>query len=325
MRSAPTLRCGTTIAAAQQLGRRWIGIDITHLSISLMKKNRLKDSYHLESKRDYDVKGEPEDLASARQLATDDRYQIQWWALSLVEARPVGGEGGSKESKKGADREMDGVILFMNDHTGKAKRAAVQVKSGHVMAGYIRDLRGVLDGDEAALALFITLENPTKEMQAEAAAAGVYHSPGWNRDYPRLQILTVADPLNGAEPKMPPATVTFKQAAKLGAWGRWPRQLVRRVGRRARRCWRSSWSFVTSATGGSPVAEATGARSMAVISSGAPATTAVCTVASAVGEGVDFATLSSTRGMQSKVCQQVTRLAATGQFTCSTVGRTYFA
>jgi site-specific DNA-methyltransferase (adenine-specific) len=112
---------------------------------------------------------------------------------------------------------VDGVILFMDDATNKAKRAAVQVKSGHVKSGDIRDLRGVLERDEAALALFITLENPTKEMLAEAAQAGVYHSPGWNRDYPRLQILTVADLLNGAEPKMPPASVTFKQAARSGA------------------------------------------------------------------------------------------------------------
>ena len=75
----------------------------------------------------------------------------------------------------------------------------MQVKSGHVKSGDIRDLRGVLERDEAALGLFITLEKPTKEMQAEAAAAGLYHSPGWNRDYPRLQILTIADLLNGAE------------------------------------------------------------------------------------------------------------------------------
>ncbi len=212
----PFCGCGTTVAAAQQLGRRWIGIDITHLSISLMK-NRLKAAYALEPKKDYDVKGEPQDLAAARQLASVDneRYQFQWWALSLIEARPVGGDGG-KTGKKGADQGIDGVILFMDDSTGKAKRAAVQVKSGHVKAGDIRDLRGVLARDEVALGLFITLENPSKEMLAEAAAAGVYHSPGWNRDYPRLQILTVADLLNGAEPKMPPTAVTFKQAQKSG-------------------------------------------------------------------------------------------------------------
>jgi site-specific DNA-methyltransferase (adenine-specific) len=207
----PFCGCGTTIAAAHQLGRRWIGIDITHLSISLMK-NRLKDAYKLEPKRDYDVKGEPEDLSAARQLAADDRFQFQWWALSLIEARPVGGEG--REGKKGADKGIDGVILFVDDNTNKAKRAVVQVKSGHVKSPDIRDLRGVLDREGAALGLFITLENPTKDMLAEAAAAGVYHSPGWNRDYPRLQILTIADLLNGVEPKMPPASVTFRQAQR---------------------------------------------------------------------------------------------------------------
>ena len=71
----PFCGCGTTIAAAEKLGRRWIGIDITHLSIALMKY-RLKDMFGLVEKQDYAVKGEPEDLSSARQLAQDDRYQF---------------------------------------------------------------------------------------------------------------------------------------------------------------------------------------------------------------------------------------------------------
>jgi site-specific DNA-methyltransferase (adenine-specific) len=91
----------------------------------------------------------------------------------------------------------------------------VQVKSGKVKSGDIRDLRGVLDREGAAMGVFITLETPTKEMLAEAVSAGFYHSPGWERDYPRLQILTIAELLQGAEVKMPPATITFKQAEKV--------------------------------------------------------------------------------------------------------------
>ena len=73
---------------ANRLNRKWIGIDITHLAINLIK-SRLKDMFASYAKKDYQVIGEPEDLAGAKQLASENRYQFQWWALSLVEgARP---------------------------------------------------------------------------------------------------------------------------------------------------------------------------------------------------------------------------------------------
>lgn len=209
----PFCGCGTTIAAAQKLKRAWIGVDITHLAISI-QKYRLKDMFGLLEKQDYLVKGEPEDLPSAHQLAKEDRYQFQWWALSLVKARPVGEETG-KEGKKGKDRGIDGVITFIDEAAGKAKRVLVQVKSGKVKSSDIRDLRGVVERENAAIGVFITLESPTRDMLTEAHAAGFYHSPGWNRDYPRLQILTIPELLAGAEVKMPPATITFKQAEKV--------------------------------------------------------------------------------------------------------------
>lgn len=211
----PFCGCGTTIAAAQKLGRKWIGIDITHLSIAL-QKFRLKDAFGLEPGKDYAVKGEPRDYASARQLAEDDRYQFQWWALSLIEARPLGGTGDSKEGKKGADKGIDGIITFVDDNSGKAKRAVVQVKSGKVSSSHIRDLVGTVDREKAPVGVYITLEEPTSKMMQEAAAAGVYHSPGWNRDYPRIQIVTVQGLLDGTQSvKMPPSNVTFKQAGKM--------------------------------------------------------------------------------------------------------------
>src|SRR5437763_655294 len=136
----PFCGCGTTIAAAQKLGRQWIGIDVTHLSIAL-QKYRLKDMFGLVEKKDYDVKGEPEDLPAAKQLAHDDRYQFQWWALSLIKARPVGDTGGGKQGKKGTDKGIDGIITFIDEADNKVKRVIVQVKSGHVKSGDIRDLR----------------------------------------------------------------------------------------------------------------------------------------------------------------------------------------
>jgi site-specific DNA-methyltransferase (adenine-specific) len=207
----PFCGCGTTIAAAQTLKRQWIGIDITHLSIAL-QKYRLKDMFGLKAGKDYYVLGEPQSLSGAAQLARDDRYQFQWWALSLVKARPVGGSG--KIGKKGADKGIDGVIYFIDEKSGQAKKALIQVKSGHVTSGHIRDLRGVIERDDAAMGVYITLEKPTKDMQTEAISSGYYHSKGWAKDYPRLQIVTIEELLNGKEINMPPASITFKQASK---------------------------------------------------------------------------------------------------------------
>ena len=208
----PFCGCGTTIAAAQKLGRKWIGIDITHLSIALLKY-RLQSMY---PGINFKVAGEPEDIGAARQLAQDDRYQFQWWALSLVRAKPLGGQEGSREGKKGSDKGIDGVINFIDDNSGKLKRVLVQVKSGHgVKSGDIRDLRGTVEREKAAMGVFITLEPATSEMVKEAVSAGFYYSPGWGKDYPRVQILSISDLLHGAEVQMPPAWGTFREAQRV--------------------------------------------------------------------------------------------------------------
>jgi site-specific DNA-methyltransferase (adenine-specific) len=213
----PFCGCGTSIAAAQKLGRKWIGIDITHLSIALQK-------YRLEAMFPgikFKVVGEPKDISAARQLATEDRYQFQWWALSLIRARPLGGQEGSREGKKGSDKGIDGVIAFVDDTTGKAKRVLVQVKSGHVNSSHIRDLKGTLQRENAAIGVFITLELPTKDMITEAVSAGFYYSPGWNQNYPRIQILTIEELLQEIKAgktqlvDMPPQFGTFKQAQRV--------------------------------------------------------------------------------------------------------------
>ncbi len=211
----PFCGCGTAVAAAHKLNRRWVGIDVTHLSIALMKY-RMNDMFGLKEKTDYQVIGEPEDVSSAKQLAKDDRYQFQWWALSLVQAKPLGGESGSREGKKGSDKGIDGVINFVNEKN-KTERVLIQVKSGHVKSGDVRDLRGVLDREEAALGVFITLEEPSKDMTTEAVSSGYYHSDLWQKDYPRIQILTIEDLLNGKGIDMPKyvSGQTFKQAEKV--------------------------------------------------------------------------------------------------------------
>jgi site-specific DNA-methyltransferase (adenine-specific) len=202
----PFCGCGTALVAAQKLNRRWIGIDITHLAITLMR-NRIRDSF---PSIQFEVIGEPVDLASAKALARQDRYQFQWWALGLIKARPLG------EKRKGADKGIDGVIQFIDDPTGKPKRAVVQVKSGHVAVNAIRELKAVAAHD--ALGIFITLEPPTAPMQTEAVSTGFYHSPGWDKDYPKIQILTVEELLHGKAVDMPPQTqtnVTFAKAPKV--------------------------------------------------------------------------------------------------------------
>jgi len=207
----PFCGCGTAVAAAQKLGRRWIGIDITHLSIAL-QKYRLQEMFPESTFR---VVGEPQDIGAAKQLAQDDRYQFQWWALSLVRAKPLGGQEGSKTGKKGSDRGIDGVITFIDDASDKSKRVVVQVKSGHVKAGDVRDLVGTVQRENAAIGVFITLEPPSRDMITEAVSAGSYHSPGWHTDYPKIQILTVADLLKGAKVQMPTQYGTFKQAKRV--------------------------------------------------------------------------------------------------------------
>jgi site-specific DNA-methyltransferase (adenine-specific) len=206
----PFCGCGTAIAAAEKLGRRWIGIDITHLAISLIKY-RMKDIF---PNCQFDVVGEPEDLEAARQLAKDDRYQCQWWALSLVRARPVGGEAGSKKGKKGSDLGIDGVIHFHDDASGVPKQVLVQVKSGHVKSGDIRDLHGALEREKAVMGVFITLESPTSDMVKEAVTAGYYTTQFTNEKHPEIQIVTVEELLAGKRLDMPTDSGTFKQAPK---------------------------------------------------------------------------------------------------------------
>jgi site-specific DNA-methyltransferase (adenine-specific) len=202
----PFCGCGTAVVAAQKLNRKWIGIDVTHLAINLMR-NRLKDSFGLKA----EVIGEPADLAGAKELASQpDKYQFQWWALGLIGARPAG------DKKKGADKGIDGVISFIDDPTSQPKRAIVQVKSGHVHVKDIRELKDV--SSKEAMGIFITLETPTKDMQVEAVSAGYYHSPIWNKDYPRIQILTIEELLHGKAVDMPPlaqTNVTFTKAQKI--------------------------------------------------------------------------------------------------------------
>jgi len=207
----PFCGCGTTITVAEKLKRKWIGIDITHLAVSLMK-HRLENSFG--NKVNYKVIGEPVDLKGAEELAREDTYQFQWWALGLVGARPA-----ESEKKKGADRGIDGCIYFHDEpKKGKTKAIILQVKCGHINRGMIDALKGVVEREGAQIGVFITLQKPTKPMKKEALLSGFYESPS-GKHYPKIQILKIEDLINGNKNIERPSKVasndlTFKKAER---------------------------------------------------------------------------------------------------------------
>jgi site-specific DNA-methyltransferase (adenine-specific) len=195
----PFCGCGTAVHAAQKLGRQWIGIDVTHLAISLIEK-RLRDAF---PGIQFEVHGTPKDLASAEDLASRDKYQFQWWAVSMVDALPFGGK------KKGADGGIDGIIYFKPDGK-RTEKALVSVKGGgNVSVNMIRDLHSAMEREKAPMGVFITKVNPTTVMEKEAAAVGRFEDE-WGRTYPKLQIITLAELFQGKKPDIPfvdPASV----------------------------------------------------------------------------------------------------------------------
>jgi site-specific DNA-methyltransferase (adenine-specific) len=197
----PFCGCGTAIDAAQKLGRRWTGIDITHLAIGLIKK-RLRDAYGPAIDSTYTVVGEPVSLEDAEALAQLDKYQFQWWALSLVGAAPA-------EKKKGADKGIDGRLYFHDEKGGKTKQIVISVKGGEKLkATEVRDLRGVVDREHAEIGVLISLDEPTKPMRTEAATAGHYLSPWSKTKHPRLQLITVKELMEGKGIDYPAPTQT---------------------------------------------------------------------------------------------------------------------
>ena len=207
----PFCGCGTAVHAAEKLGRRWIGIDITHLSIGLIER-RMKDAFPaLREKGAFEVIGTPQDLGAARDLSDRDKHQFQSWACMLVGAQMY------KGGKKGADGGIDG-LLWIEVGKNKTEKVIVQVKGGvHVTRANIATLKGDVDREKAAIGLFITLAEPTREMVKEAAAAGHFESPHHGA-FAKIQILTIDGLLSGKQrpqfPDLSRGEQTFKKAKK---------------------------------------------------------------------------------------------------------------
>ncbi len=250
----PFCRCGTTFTRRRSSGRQWIGMDVTYLAINLIKR-RLSDAFGEEIA--FEEKGQPTDLGGARQLALNDKFRFQHWALSLVHARPLKeGDG------KGADRGVDGLLYFYETGSARDSRAVasdspatfspdetkgavarrrttehasrvrspekelqrhevhrekiiVQVKGGGTGSKDIRDLIGTVGNQKAVGGVLITLDKPTKPMRDEAASSGRFESRLWQKNYPKIQILTIEGLLDGTEHIDAPSQINpFAMAAR---------------------------------------------------------------------------------------------------------------
>ncbi len=199
----PFCGCGTAVHAAQKLGRQWIGIDVTHLAIGLIEK-RMKQAF---PGLGFDVVGRPQDLNSALDLAARDKHQFELWALSVVEAQPW------KGGRKGADGGIDGIIYFKPDGK-KTERAIVEVKGGGIGVKDIGRLAQVIERERAPFGVFLTAQPPTRAMERDAAAVGLWENPTTGRKYPRLQILTLAELFQNKRPNIPLVDVGVGKQAK---------------------------------------------------------------------------------------------------------------
>lgn len=198
----PFCGCGTTVAVAEKLDRKWIGIDITTLAINLIR-HRIRHQFLDKNIRIF-VDGLPRDLAGARALFKKDPFEFEYWALDLVGAMPA--KSKTKEQMRGPDRGVDGIITFIKEiinGTRKYGIILVQVKGGNVQRKDIASLKGDVEREKAQAGLFITLEEPTKPMKQEAVEAGSFKVNYTQTEFPKMQILTIGDLLENKRPIVP--------------------------------------------------------------------------------------------------------------------------
>jgi adenine specific DNA methylase Mod len=203
----PFCGCGTTVHAAQTLGRQWIGIDVTHHAITVIEDRMAAAFPHVK----LEVEGRPRDLGSAQDLARRNKYQFQWWANWLF------GVDQYRERKKGTDRGIDGEIFFLNGPRGVG-RIIISVKGGETVGvDAVRDLRGVIEREKAELGVLVTLASHTRPMVAEASAAGFVQTA--HGSFPRLQLVAVGDLFAGRRPMLP-VRAPFEQLKRAVPTGR---------------------------------------------------------------------------------------------------------
>lgn len=190
----PFCGCGTTIDAAQKLGRRWIGIDITYISIDLIIK-RLQHTYGNDITKTFDTTGIPRDYAAAQAMFTKDAFEFERWAVSLVSAQP--------NQKQVGDKGIDGVGRFILGR-GEVGKVLVSVKGGkNINPSMVRELAGTVKTQGAELGILITLAPATKGITDAINHGGVWKHPANGEEFPVLQHVTIKDLMHGKRPKLP--------------------------------------------------------------------------------------------------------------------------
>ncbi len=199
----PFCGCGTTIDAAQKLGRQWVGIDITYLAVDLISK-RLRHTYGDSIAGTYKVHGIPHDLDGARALFNANPFDFERWAVSLIDGQP--------NQKQVGDKGIDGVVRFPVSQT-ETGRAIVSVKGGRqVNPAMVQELVGAVHQHKGDMGVFICMTPPTKGMAEVANHSGSYEHPLTGARYPRVQIVTITELLEGRRPKMPTAILPYVKA-----------------------------------------------------------------------------------------------------------------
>lgn len=202
----PFCGCGTTIDAAQKIGRRWIGIDITYLAVDLIEK-RLRSTYGENVVDSFTVVGIPRDVEAARALFARSPFEFERWAVSLVDGQP--------NERQVGDKGIDGIIRFPTDGRGAIGDIVVSVKGGKQLGPqFVRELAGTVASHHASAGLLITLERPTRGMIDEVNRSGLFRVEQHGRSYPRLQVACIQDILKGSKPNLPPALLPYIQAQR---------------------------------------------------------------------------------------------------------------
>ena len=201
----PFCGCGTTVDAAQKLKRRWIGMDITTLAVDLIDA-RLRHTYTEGIRETYEILGIPKELAGAHALFERSPFEFERWCVMLVDGQP--------NDKQVGDKGIDGTIRIPIDARGSSHRVLVSVKGGATNPAHVRELVGTVESQRAAMGLFICMKKPTSAMYDAANHSGLYTYPANNKNYPRVQIITVEDLLHDKRPNLPTALLPYFQARR---------------------------------------------------------------------------------------------------------------
>lgn len=204
----PFCGCGTTVDAAEKLKRRWIGIDITTLAVDLIDA-RLRHTYGEQIQATYEILGIPRDMAGAQALFKQSPFEFERWCVMMLDGQP--------NEKQVGDKGIDGVIRFPIDNKGNSDRALVSVKGGATNPGHVRDLVGTVNSQRAAMGVFVCMNTPTRGMIDAANHSGTYNHPANGQPFPKVQLITVQELLDGKRPKLPATLLPYFQAQKRAA------------------------------------------------------------------------------------------------------------